>query len=137
MRGESGYIHAQCSVTVGGVYSGGGPSGYVGGSTFLFNAKLRENEYKQQRQDTFDGLAGNKSTGVGGRVSRAVNLTIYYKGTNYPPDFENFEVAVFQLVFGGGQVRTMVVLIESFKQTGDVEKSLEYTVSGETDDIFT
>jgi hypothetical protein len=136
-RGESGYVRSAVQVTVGGNYSlGGGPAGYTGGVTYQFFTKLRENDYQQQRQDTFDGIAGSRSTGVGGRTSRKVNMTIYYKGATYPPDFEQFEVVLIAMQFGGGLIRQEVIILESFKQTGDVEKALEYTVTGESDDVF-
>lgn len=136
-RGESGFLNAECAVTVGGNVTGEGISGYTGGTTYQFFAKMRENDYQQARNETSDGSQGNRKTGVPGLTSRKMNLTIYYKGTNYPPDFEQFPEAVFQLVFGGGLVRTALIVIESFKQTGDVEKALEYTVTGESDGAFT
>jgi hypothetical protein len=136
-RGEAGFINAEMAVTVGGTVTGEGISGYTGGVTYPFFAKMRENDYQQARNDTTDGSEFNRRTGVPGLTSRKVNMTIYYKGTNYPPDFEQFPEALFQMVFGGGLTRTSLIILESFKQTGDVEKALEYTVTGESDGAFT
>lgn len=132
-RGESGYVRAEVAVTIGGTYVGEGISTYAGGQTYLFSAKLRETDWQQPRQDTTDT---GRRTGVGGPQSRKINLTMYYKGAAYPPDFSQYEVAVFAIAFGGGVTRTQVVLLESFKQTGDIDRALEYTVSGESDGDF-
>lgn len=137
VRGEAGFVNAIVQVTVGGTVQGEGISGYKDGVSYQFGAKLRESDYNQARNDTSDGSQGNRRTAVPGMTSRKINMTLYYKGNNYPPDFEQFPEAVFQIVFGGGLTRTSLVLIDSFKQTGDVDKALEYTVSGETDGAFT
>lgn len=133
MRGESGYTNADIIVTIPAKYSGAGIAGFEPGDKFIFNAKLRDSEFQRPRVDL---TAPPFRAGKSDSVSRRISLTIYYKGTDYPPNFELYEYVLFNIGFGGNIPQQFVLHVEMFKQTGDVERALEYNVVGETDGIF-
>lgn len=136
-RGESGYFNSGVIVNLPSAYYGAGIAGFVADTsptgTFVFSAKLRESDFQRPRVDMTQPPF---RAGTGDSTSRRIALTIYYKGINYPPDFEQYEFLLFTITFGGKLSKRFVLMVESFKQTGDVERAVEYVVSGETDGIF-
>lgn len=135
MRGQSGYVDSEVTITVDSPYSGAGVAGLnpLVGLPYKFKTKIRESEFVRGRQDT-TGEAYRSS--VTSEVSRRISLVMYYKGRDYPPDFELYEYVYLEMTFGKFS-RQCVVHVESFRNTGDVERALEYTMSGETDGIVT
>jgi hypothetical protein len=133
-RGEPGYANAQVTVWLPANYYGAGIAGFEPLESFQFFTKLRESEFTRPRYDLSDG--GAYKQGAGSSASRRVSMTLYYKGNIYPPDFEKYEFLLFQINFGGGQARFCVLMIETFRQVGDVDQALQYSVIGETDGIF-
>jgi hypothetical protein len=136
-RGESGYYNSEVTVTLPSAYFGAGIAGFVPSGSdediYDFGARVRESDFQRPRSDLSQPPF---KAGVGDTVSRRVSLTLYYKGDNYLPDFEQYEFLLFEIFMGGELSKQFVLLIESFKQTGDVERAVEYAVSGETDGIF-
>lgn len=133
-KGESGYVQAQVTVTIGGTYTGGGLAGWSGGTDYQFSVKARSPSFKRPGQDTTDGAYVSQ---VGGPIKVDVDMTGYYKGTNYPVNFAAYEFVKMIILPWTGFTFTGVVQMQDFTPTGDVEKAAEYSIKGVSDGTFT
>jgi hypothetical protein len=133
-RGESGYVNAAISITTGGTYTGGGPSGYTGGSTATLNVKMRKPSVTRPRLTTTDSPTGVQEA-VGGPTSVKLSLEGYFKGTAYPPSAAQSEV--IKVAVTAGYALSAVILVERFEFTGDIDSAVQFAIEGETDGAYT
>jgi len=134
--GQSGYIHAEVTITAGGVYVGGGIAGWTGGDSFAFAFKIRESGFDRPRANTTDGP--NK-TGVGGPVSIEFHGEGFFKddgiGNAYPP-VEFVSEEYLRVEVNVGFVYDMIVKVDKFKFSADVEDAVKWTLDGISDGVF-
>lgn len=134
VKGLPGYTYSTIVLTVSPAsYLGDGVNGWNGGTQYSFNVRERDLEVLRARQDTTDGPY---SEGVGGPVGRRVSISGYFKGSLIPPlaggttEFVRITARVGFLFDG-------VIMVESFKESGVIDNSLQWTLSGTTDGTFT
>jgi len=131
--GQSGYLFAEVVVVVGGVYVGGGLTGWSGGTEYTFRFKMRKPGTERGRANTNDGPFG---TGVATQTTINFDGSGFYKGEGYPP------VELAQDEYVRVQCNTifdfdMILLVEKFDPVGDAEGSVEWQLQGKSDGIYT
>lgn len=132
-RAIAGYTGANVTITTGGTYTGGGVSGYSGGSAFVLCLSERSYEILRKWVDT---ICDQYQQGLGITLGANIQLDGYYRDNGEPPSTITDEVIKISLLIGN-RTLSAAIGVESFKGVGKAGGESAYTLKGRTDGTFT
>lgn len=129
----AGYTGSNVTITTGGTYTGGGTSGYSGGSTFALCLTDRSYEILRQWAET---TCDQYQQGIGTTLSANIEFDATYKDNGDPPATITDEFVKIVMLIGNRTI-TGAWFAESFKGTGNAKDAARYAFKGKSDGAFT
>lgn len=132
-RAIAGYTGSNVTITTGGTYTGGGTTGFSGGTTFALCLTDRSYEILRQWADT---ICDQYQQGIGTTLAANIEFEATYKDNGDPPaTITDENVKLVMLI--GNRTLTSIQFVESFKGTGNAKDAARYSFKGKSDGAFT